>query len=77
MAKWISRTGTKIVIGITICNFILTSFLIVFGLIRYGNNPEYWQNIGEIIKALNGTNIFALLGNETRKTIENVFKKEI
>lgn len=76
MKKWITRTGTKIVIGITICNFLLTAFLITIGLIKYGNNAEYWQNVAEIIKAINSTNVFALLGNEARKTFENIFVKE-
>lgn len=65
------RTGTKIAIFFISWNQILVSFLLCYGLIKYGTTKEYWMYLAAIITAIEGMSALVYRFNEKRKEIEN------
>jgi hypothetical protein len=60
-------TGTKINLMYQIWVLSLVSFIVIYGCVRYGLVPAYWQNLSLIITALLGSGAGIYGVNEWRK----------
>ncbi len=63
-------TGTKIAFIAVVWSLVLTTFIVVYGVVQYGTEPEYWKNIAAIIGALLVSDVGIYGFNEWRKRLK-------